>query len=330
MTIKICLYLEVHGLVDQSGIGVATRNSVQALESQGVAVTRDPAADYDVLHLQWIGPKSLYYARWAHRKGRPVVLSVHTPPDLIHESFTFSRTLAHIYGEYLRRFAHTVNLFIAPSPFAAQELDGIVNGQPIRVISSGVDVDHFRYDEEKRDSFRREYGLDRPTVLCTGQVIPRKGVEDFLAVARLLPDISFIWVGTRVNRLLFYSPRFERLLKRRPENVRFTGFIDDVGAAYSGSDLFLFPSHGESLGLVILEAAATGLPLVVRRLPIYRGWLHEGTDCAMGETPQEFAAAIRELLDRQEDRTRGESHVVQGHSLPQVGEDLLTAYQEIL
>ncbi|MEA1871523.1 MAG: glycosyltransferase family 4 protein [Candidatus Bipolaricaulota bacterium] len=317
-------------MVDQSGIGVATRNSVQALESQGVAVTRDPTADYDLLHLEWIGPKSLYYARWAHKRGRPVVLSVHTPPDLIQGSFTFSRTLAHIYGEYLRRFAHAVDLFIAPSPFAAQGLNRIANGRPICVISSGIDLDRFRYDEGKRVSFRRAYNLDRPTVLCTGQVIPRKGIEDFLTVARLLPDVSFIWVGARVNRLLFYSPRFERLLKHHPENVRFTGFIDDVGAAYSGSDLFLFPSHGESLGLVILEAAATGLPLVVRRLPVYRGWLHEGTDCAMGETPQEFATAIRALLDRQEGRSRGGSHVVQGHSLPQVGEDLLAAYQEIL
>ena len=317
-------------MVDQSGIGVATRNSVQALESQGVTVTSDPTADYDVLHLEWIGPKSLYYAHWAHKKGRPVVLSVHTPPDLIQGSFTFSRTLAHIYGEYLRRFAHAVDLFIAPSPFAVQGLNRIANERPIRVVSSGIDLDRFRYDQEKRDSFRREYNLNRPTVLCTGQVIPRKGVEDFLAVARLLPDVSFIWVGTRVNRLLFYSPRFERLLKHHPENVCFTGFIDDVGAVYSGSDLFLFPSHGESLGLVILEAAATGLPLVVRRLPVYGGWLNEGTDCAMGETPQEFATAIHALLDRREGRSLGGSHVVQGHSLPQVGEDLLAAYQEIL
>jgi 1,2-diacylglycerol-3-alpha-glucose alpha-1,2-glucosyltransferase len=317
-------------LVDQSGIGVATRNSVQALESQGIAVTRDPTADYDLLHLEWIGPKSLYYARWAHKKGRPVVLSVHTPPDLIQGSFTFSRTLARIYGKYLRGFAHVVDLFIAPSPFAAQGLNKIANERPIRVISSGVDLDRFRYDQEKRDSFRREYGLDRPTVLCTAQVIPRKGVEDFLAVARLLPDISFIWVGARINRLLLYSPRFERLLKHPLKNVRFTGFVDDVGAAYSGSDLFLFPSHGESLGLVILEAAATGLPLVVRRLPVYGGWLHEGEDCAMGETPQEFATAIHALLDRQGNRDREGSHVVQGHSLSQVGEDLLATYQEIL
>jgi hypothetical protein len=50
----------------------------------------------------------------------------------------------------------------------------------------------------------------------------------------------------------------------------------------------------------------------------------------MGETPQEYATAIRALLDHQEGRNRGGSHVVQGHSLTQVGEDLLAAYQEIL
>jgi hypothetical protein len=50
----------------------------------------------------------------------------------------------------------------------------------------------------------------------------------------------------------------------------------------------------------------------------------------MGETPEEFATAISALLDSRESRNRGGSHVVQGHSLSQVGEDLLAAYQEIL
>jgi 1,2-diacylglycerol-3-alpha-glucose alpha-1,2-glucosyltransferase len=192
-----------------------------------------------------------------------------------------------------------------------------------------VNTDKFRFDEDKRDAFRRRYALDRPTVLCTGQVIPRKGIEDFFEVARLLPDLTFVWVGTRVNRFLFYSPRFERLLQHHPKNVRFTGFIEDVTAAYSGSDLFFFPSHAESLGLVILEAAVTGLPIVVRRLPVYQDWLQEGKNCLMGADPEEFKEAIMRLLS-EHPPSLSANGLAEKHGLAQVGTDLVAAYQEVL
>lgn len=299
------------------------------MEHHGIAVTSDPGGDYDLLHLQWIGPKSLYYARRAHKKGRPVLMSVHTPPDLISGSFTFSHPLALIYDRYLRAFAGAIDLFIAPSPFAAKGLAAIANGRPIRVVSSGVETDRFRFDQEKRDLFRRKYGLDRPTVLCTGLLIPRKGVAEFFEVARSLPNLSFVWVGARVNRSLFYSPRFDRLLREHPKNVQLTGFIDDVTMAYSGCDLFFFPSHAESLGLVILEAGVTGLPLVVRRLPVYQGWLVGGENCLMGKTPADFREAIAALLS---DRPPSLSvaGLAEQHDLKRVGADLIAVYQEVL
>lgn len=316
-------------MVDQSGIGGATHNSVQALVRQGIGVTSDPNEDYDVLHLQWIGPKSLYHARQAHKKGRPVVLSVHTLPELIKGAFTCSRLISPLYERYLRGFIGHMDLLVAPSPLAAKRLRPLANGQPIRVVSSGVDQDRFCYDQEKRDTFRRKYSLDRPTVLAVGQVIPLKGVETFFEVARLLPEVLFLWVGPRVSPLLFYSPRFEHLLRRRPENVRFTGFIDEVDAAYSGCDLFFHPSHGESLGLVILEAGMVGLPLVVRRLPVYQDWLQEKENCLMGEDLDEFQAAITSLLSSRPPALAADG-LAKKHGLARVGMDLLAAYQEIL
>lgn len=292
-------------------------------------MTSDPGGEYDLLHLQWIGPKSLYYARWAHKKGRPVVMSVHTPPDLIPGSFTFSHPLASIYDRYLRAFTGTIDLFIVPSPFAAAGFVSIANGRPIRVVSSGIETDLFRFNQEKRDLFRRKHDLDRPTVLCTGLLIPRKGVEEFFEVARSLPNLSFVWVGAKVSRSLFYSPRFESLVREHPKNVRLTGFIGDVTTAYSGCDLFFFPSHAESLGLVILEAGAAGLPLVVRRLPVYQGWLVDGENCLMGETLTDFRAAIATLLS---DRPPSLSMngLAEKHGLKQVGTDLVAIYQEVL
>lgn len=329
MAIKICSYLEVHVLVDQSGIGRATRNFVMALARQGIDVTSDPNEDYDLLHLQWVGPRSLYHARQAHKKGRPVVLSVHTLPELIKGAFTCSRLISPPYGRYLRGFIRHVDLLVAPSPLAASHLRPVADGQPIRVVSSGVDLDQFRYDQEKRDVFRREYSLDSPTVLAVGQVSPLKGVRTFFEVARLLPELLFLWVGPRVNPLLFYGPRFERLLRRRPANARFTGFIEQVNAAYSGSDLFFFPSHVESLGLAILEAAAVGLPIVVRRLPVYQGWLIEEENCLMACNTEEFIVAISTLLS-DHPPTLAMEDLAQEHSLTRVGMDLVAVYQEVL
>ncbi len=327
MKIRVCSYLEAHGLVDQSGIGIAVRNTEKALVESGVAVTHDPRDAYDVLHLHWVGPRSYGFACRARRRGRPVVLSVYTPPELVRGSFNLDGTLARVYGPYLRLFAHQVDLFVVPSPYAAAAISSVADGWPVRVVSSGVDLDRFRFDPRKREAFRKTYALDGPTVLAVGQVIPRKGVETFLEVARRLPDLHFLWLGPKVHPLLFYSPRFERLLRHRPGNVRFAGFVEGIEAAYNGCDLFFHPSHAESLGLVILEAAAIGLPLVVRRLPVYQGWLKEKENCLMGNDSDELTAAVARLWETRSPLPDG---LARAHALDRVSRDLLHAYNEVL
>ncbi len=228
----------------------------------------------------------------------------------------------------MRWATNHVDMLIAPSEHTAAEITPIAGDTPVRVVSSGVDLTRFRSDPEKRRRFRSTYHLERPTVISVGQVIPRKGVEDFIAVAQLLPEFDFIWVGPEVSPFLFYSPRFSRMIKHPPDNLRFLGYISDIEQVYNGGDAFFFPSHNESLGLVILEAAAVGLPIVVRDLPVYRGWLEEGPAVRKGNTPEEFAAALTELLSVS---PHGAYHdFITQHSLPRVGEELVAAYEEVL
>ena len=329
MKIKVCSYLEIRGLVDQSGIGAATRNTVRALKEQGVEVTTDPRGDYDILHLQWIGPRSVHYARLAHKRGRPVALTVHTTPELIDGAFTMSGALVSPYRRYLSWFIRHVDLLIAPSQEAADSLLPLALGKPIHVFSGGIDLDRFSFDERGRKEYRREHNLRRKTVLSVGQVIPRKGVKEFFEVARLLPQVDFLWIGPRISPLLLYNPRFERVLKGKPENVRFLGFEPNIERAYCASDLLFHPSHSESLGLVILEGAAVGLPLVVRRLPVYRGWLEEGINCLMGDSPEEFAGAISDIISNKCPHLSSRE-VALPHSLHTVGRDLISSYEEVI
>lgn len=292
-------------------------------------MTSDPASEFDLLHLQWIGPRSLHYARLAHRQERPVALTIHTTPDLIEGAFTMSHTLVSPYRRYLRWFMSHVDLLIAPSQQAAESLLSLAPGKPIHVFSGGIDLDRFSFDERTREGYRREHDLSRPTVLAVGQVIPRKGVESFFSVARLLPQFDFLWLGPKVSPILFYNPRFNNILRNRPANVRFLGFEANIERAYCGCDLFFHPSHAESLGLVILEAAAVGLPLIVRRLPVYHGWLKDSVNCLMGESPREFATAISTFVS---DRAPSISslEIAKCHSLHTVGHNLIAAYEEVL
>jgi 1,2-diacylglycerol-3-alpha-glucose alpha-1,2-glucosyltransferase len=329
MKIKVCSYLEIRGLVDQSGIGVATRNTVHALKAQGVEVTTDPRGDYDVLHLQWIGPRSLHYARLAHRRGRPVALTVHTTPELIEGAFTMSHALVSPYRAYLHWFMRHVDLLIAPSQQAANSLTPLAPDKPIHVFSGGIDLDRFSFDERTRQEYRKVHNLTRKTVLSVGQVIPRKGVKEFFEVARLLPQVDFLWIGPRVSPLLFYNPRFERVLKAKPENVSFLGFEPNIERAYCGCDLLFHPSHSETLGLVILEAAAVGLPLVVRRLPVYKSWLKDGVNCLMGESSGEFASAISDIISNKSPEILSRKAALP-HSLRTVGRGLISSYREVI
>ena len=119
------------------------------------------------------------------------------------------------------------------------------------------------------------------------------------------------------------------MLKHAPDNARFVGFEANMEQVYCGCDLLFHPSYSESLGLVILEASAIGLPLVVRRLPVYNGWLKEGANCLMGESPQQFASAISRLLSGQETSSSSEG-IANGHSFETAGEALLEAYKAVL
>jgi len=326
---RICSYLELRGVADRSGIGAAVRNHVSALVEQGFEVTSDPRQKYDLLHLHWPGTSALRFARRARRAGRPIVLSVHTLPQLIRGACNFSGGLAWIYLRYMRWFVRYVDLLIAPSPFAAELLRPIAGRTPVHVVSSGVDDRRFRFSEEKRSSFRVRHGLERPTVLSVGCVIPSKGVTTLLDVAGRLPEVDFLWAGPRFHPFLHFSPRFERALRRAPENVRFLGFVAGIEEAYCGCDVLFHPSLGESLGLVILEAAAVGLRPVVRRLPVYRDWLEDTVDCLMGDDVPSLADAI-ERLTSEDPPQLSVKRIVRGHRLHDVGERLSGIYRELL
>jgi 1,2-diacylglycerol-3-alpha-glucose alpha-1,2-glucosyltransferase len=333
---RVCLYLEFSRLplVAKSGFYTAFQNQKQALESVGVEVVDDPSGDYEILHLQGYGPRSFYYLKRAKRHGKRVVVHAHSIGGYdLRDSFTLTNLVAPLYERLLHYFYSRGDVIFTPSVRAKELLHASGLENRIEVVSNGIDSSRVSFSPQKRQSFREKLSLSRFTIICAGNVIPRKGVLDFIEVARLLPQYEFIWYGQHWNRLLAFHPQLERRLRTRPANLKLPGFVHDIQGAFSAGDLFFFPSYGENQPVALLEAAACGLPLIVRDLPEYQDWLEEGVSCLKGRSNTEFAGLIEKVAEEGELRERlaqEARRIAEQHSLERIGKRLLELYGALL
>ncbi|MDP2046726.1 MAG: glycosyltransferase family 4 protein, partial [Deltaproteobacteria bacterium] len=151
-----------------------------------------------------------------------------------------------------------------------------------RVIYNGVETDAFASiwdNEPQRRQVRQQYGLeDEPTIVFAGKLRESKGVHILLrAMTRVwetVPRAVLVLVGGteygrgRTMRETPFMTQLRRDLALAPGRVILTGFIPptDMPRAYLLGDVFVGPSQiEEGLGLVFLEAAAAGLPIIATR-----------------------------------------------------------------
>jgi phosphatidylinositol alpha-1,6-mannosyltransferase len=143
-------------------------------------------------------------------------------------------------------------------------------------LPSGVDTEQFQPDSLARKEIRDRYGLgDRPTVVCVSRLWPRKGQDMLIsalpALRQRVPDAALLLVGAGP-----YRRRLEALADQLgvARHVVFTGSVswEELPAHYVAGDVFAMPcrTHGrgldvEGLGIVYLEASASGLPVVAGR-----------------------------------------------------------------
>ncbi|PSL56439.1 phosphatidylinositol alpha-1,6-mannosyltransferase [Saccharothrix carnea] len=143
-------------------------------------------------------------------------------------------------------------------------------------LPSGVDTSVFAPSASAREEIRARYGLgDRPVVVCVSRLVPRKG-QDVLVralpeIRRQVPDAALLLVGGGP-----YRGTVERLAASVgvSEHVVLTGSVpwEELPAHYNAGDVFAMPCRTrgrgldvEGLGIVYLEASATGLPVVAGR-----------------------------------------------------------------
>lgn len=211
----------------------------------------------DVVHVvnpAFLGVSGIYYAR---RLKFPLIASYHTHvpkyADYYHLSF-----LKPALWWYFRTLHNRAEFNLCTSQSVLTELTE-KKFKNIHLWKRGVDTKKYhpdRFDEGIRN--RLTAGKkDKKLLLYVGRLAPEKDIEKIREVLEHSEDFCLAIVGDGPHR-----DSLEQYFKNT--DTVFTGFLhgDELAAAYASSDIFVFPSTTETLGLVLLEAMASGLPVV--------------------------------------------------------------------
>ena len=298
---KVLLHSGHYELIKKSGVGRAIRHQMKALELNGVPYTIDPNDCYDVIHINTIFPESYFLCKKAKRKGKKVIYHAHSTEEDFRNSFLFSNQLSPLFKKWITKCYSSADLIVTPTPYAKELLDGYGLGKPVIAVSNGIDLDFFKRNEEDAAIFRERYHLFETdkVVIAVGLYIERKGILDFVELAKRMPQYRFIWFGhTNLNTV---PPRIRAAVETRLDNLHFAGYVtpEVLKQAYCGSDLFLFPTYEETEGIVLLEALAMKLPVLVRDIPIYRTWLTDGINIYKAGDVDGFEKKVTAILEKE-------------------------------
>ena len=217
--------------------------------------------------------------------------------------------LSRVHKVLLRRVARVIAVSQAVvDGLIAQD---IFDNDKIVLIHNGVDIDRFTKHGEDDAAERQKPGA-RLCVGTIGELAPIKGQENFLRAAAIVSsrrdDVDFIIAGEDKSR----SGENRRLLERIIDElelgrrVRITGWADDVAELLRNFDVFVSASCSESFGIAMVEAMASGAPVVATMTAGAREIIdvdETGLLVAIGAA-EALAAAICELLDDSTKRER--------------------------
>lgn len=329
---KVLLYFEGQHMIRRSGIGHAMRHQMAALDSQGIEWTLNEKDDYDILHLNTVGIASEMIAKKARREGKKILVHAHSTQEDFRNSFLLSNQVSALFKKRLMHVYQLGDRIVTPTPYSKRLLEEYGITIPIDAVSNGVDLERFARDERKIAAYRDHFHLEgKKSVICVGLPFERKGIFDFIEVARQLPEVTFIWFGK--VPLYTVPAKIRRIVKgAHPPNVIFPGYVegDVLEGAYAGADAFFFPSKEETEGIVVLEALAASQQIIVRDIPVFSDWLTHGVNCWKGKDTDEFRALVSAAVNHKlKDIRAGALQCAQERSIEAVGRSLHRVYEKL-
>lgn len=331
---KVLLYTENERMVGKSGLGKAIKHQMKALDSVGIKYTTNSKEDYDILHINTYFPKSYFLAKKAKKNGKKIVYHAHSTEEDYKNGFIFAKQTSKLFKKWLIKCYSLGDVIVTPTIYSKKLLQGYkgLEDKKIYDVSNGIELDFFKKDEKLGEEFRKKYGYtkDDKVIFGIGLYIERKGIVDFVELARRLPEYKFIWFG--YSPLLAATKPVKKAVHTKLDNLIFAGYVDQemIKAAMSGGDLFLFPTLEETEGIPIIEACACKCNAIIRDIPIFEDWLIDGKNVYKAKLVDDFENKIKLFFDgKLPSLTDNAYEIAKKRSIKTVGKKLEKIYKEV-
>lgn len=263
--------------VDGQGVGSAYLEQVSLIKDElndYFDVYINSSHDTDIIHCHTILPEYLIKMKM----GKSInVVYVHFLPDTLDGSIRLPKSAFHIFKKYVAYFYNTADYLIVVNPIFIEDLVHFgINRDKIKYIPNYVSKNtFFKQEKEIIINTRKKYNIkeDDFIVLGVGQVQTRKGVKDFIEVAKMQPNMTFVWAGGfSFGKITDGYDELSTLYENPPENVKFIGIVprEDMNNIYNMADVLFMPSYNELFPMSILEAINSQKPLLLRDLDLYK------------------------------------------------------------
>ena len=281
--------------------------------------------------------KSWKVLKQAKKMGKPVVYHTHTTYEDFKGSVKFSNQMAIIIKLLAKFLFNKADYLISPSEYTRNLINTkYTNGnKEIRVISNGVDTEKFSKREDLKEKFFQEYNINEPVIVTAGLPFERKGIIEFVKIAEKFPEYRFFWFGSSSIKPLL-PKKIQKIIDFPPSNLVFPGFVEEeiLLGAFSAANLFLFMTYEENEGIVVLESLSTKLPILLRDIPVYNGWLEDKKNCIKAKTTEEFMEKLEIIVNNKiiniEEIKENGREVAKARDLKEVGKKYKEYYEYIL
>lgn len=267
----------------------------------------------DVIHLQTAETIALAIMRYVRKNDIPLVTTGHAYPDNVTGQFKFLKPVKKPVDAAVRAYMAS---FLKHSEYATMPTEMAIGDLipknrkrfkvSVEALSNGVDLAQFKPGKPSAQIAKElQLDLNRPRVIYVGRVDPEKSIEKvveaFSLALKKVPEAELLIVGDGIAK-----PELEKLVREKgiEDKVKFPGRImpPKLQEVYRMGTLFATASKTETQGIVLIEAAATGLPLIAVDAGAVRELCQNkknGILCKPDNVRQMARAMVKILSDRE-------------------------------
>lgn len=327
---KVLLYTENEKILSKSGLGKAIKHQMNALKAVNIEYTTNPKDDFDIAHINFYGLKSYRLAKKLKKQGKKIVYHAHSTEEDFRNSFIFSNQVSKLFKKWLIKCYTLGDAIITPTEYSKKLLQSYEIKNDIYVVSNGVELKNFGHDEKAGREFRKKYNFKKEDkiIVGIGLYIERKGIIDFVELAKKMPKYKFIWFG--YSPLIFSRKNVRKAVNTKLNNLIFAGYVEQetICQALNGCDVYIAPTYEETEGITIIEAASCKTNMVVRDIPVFNGWLVDGKNVYKARNVNEFKNKIEEIVSGELPSLVQEAYsIAEERKSENIGEKLKNVYQ---